>query len=117
MAMIKIDGVDLPSPSKFDLPEMDLDSSDSNRDELGYLHRDRIRQGVYKIELEWKGINNTQLNLIETAIKPVQIDVTFPTSEGMKTKVMYAGDRKRSMIKYNGETNITWDLSFNLTEY
>ena len=41
MAMITIDGVDLPSPSVFKLPRYDLDSQDTNRNELGVLQQDR----------------------------------------------------------------------------
>ena len=79
MAMITIDGVDLPSPSSFKIPRSDLDSSDTGRNELGVLQRDRIRQGIYKIELEWKAINSSDLYLIESAIEPAELNVTFPT--------------------------------------
>ncbi len=84
MAMITIDGVDLPSPSSFKIPRSDLDSGDTGRNELGILQRDRIRQGIYKIELEFKGINSSQLHLIETAIEPAELNVTFPTATGQK---------------------------------
>ena len=116
MAMLKIGGVDMPAPSVFKLPRFDLDSGDTNRNEEGYLQRDRIRQGVYKIELEWWGITSSQLQTIETAIMPAKIQVTFPTASGMQTKTMYAGDRQTELIKYQGN-DIRWNISFNLTEY
>jgi hypothetical protein len=115
MAMLKIDGVDMPAPSVFKLPRFDLDSGDTNRNEEGYLQRDRIRQGIYKIELEWKGITSAQLNTIETAIAPASVQVTFPTATGMQAKTMYVGDRMVEMVKYQPETR--WNISFNLTEY
>ena len=118
MAMITIDGVDLPSPSSFKLPRFDMDSGDTNRNELGVLHRDRIRQGIYKIELEWKGITSSQLHLIETAIEPAELNVTFPTPTGNKTKKMYAGNRNTEMVKYDDNNDkIRWNISFNLIEY
>lgn len=118
MAMISIDGVDLPAPSSFKMPRSDLDSGDTGRNELGILQRDRVRQGIYKIELEWKGITSSQLHLIESAIEPSEINVTFPTPTGMKTKKMYAGDRNIEMIKYDADYNkIRWNISFNLIEY
>lgn len=118
MAMITIDGVDLPSPSVFKIPQSDLDSSDTGRNELGILQRDRIRQGIYKIELEWKGITSSQLHLIESAIEPSEINVTFPTPTGMKTKKMYAGDRNVEIVKYDKDFDkIRWNISFNLIEY
>ena len=118
MAMITIDGVDLPSPSVFKIPRSDLDSSDTGRNELGVLQRDRIRQGIYKIELEWKGINSSELHLIESAIEPAELNVTFPTPTGMQIKKMYAGDRNVEMVSYNDDYNkIIWNISFNLIEY
>ena len=118
MAMITIDGVDLPSPSVFRIPRSDLDSSDTGRNELGVLQRDRIRQGIYKIELEWKGIDSSQLHLIESAIEPAELNVRFPTPTGMQTKKMYAGDRNVEMVKYSDDFNkIRWNISFNLIEY
>lgn len=115
MAMLKIDGVDMPAPSVFKIPRFDLDSGDTNRNEEGYLQRDRIRQGIFKIELEWKGITSAQLNTIETAIAPASVQVTFPTATGMQTKTMYVGDRMVEMVKYQPETR--WNISFNLIEY
>lgn len=118
MAMITIDGVDLPSPSSFKIPRSDLDSGDTGRNELGVLQRDRIRQGIYKIELEWKGINSSDLYLIESAIEPAELNVTFPTPTGLVTKKMYAGDRNVEMVKYDKDLDKNrWNISFNLIEY
>lgn len=118
MAMISIDGVDLPSPSVFNPSRSDLDSEDTHRNELGILQRDRIRQGVFKIELAWKGIDSSQLHLIESAIEPAQIQVTFPYTTGLITKTMYVGDRSVEMVKFSEDYNkIIWNISFNLIEY
>lgn len=118
MAILNIDGVDLPAPSSFKLPRFDLDSSDTNRNELGILQRDRVRQGVYKIEAEWKGITSEQLQTIDMAVEPASLLVTFPSPKGVLTKTMYAGDRNVEMVKYDADYNkIRWNISFNLTEY
>lgn len=117
MAILNINGVDMPEPSSFKLPQYDLDSGDTNRNELGILQRDRIRQGVYKIELEWRGITNEKLNILETAIEPPSLQVTFPTAAGIKTKTMYVGDRNESIVRYQSNGSILWNVSFNLIEY
>lgn len=118
MAMITIDGVVLPSPSKYGLPDFDLDSENTNRNEEGVLQRDRIRQGVYKIELEWTGIASPALRIIRKAIVPEKIQVKHITETGEVTKTMYASDRKVEMVKYDPDYNkIRWDISFNLTEF
>lgn len=116
--MITIDGADLPSPSSYKIPRSDLDSGDTGRNELGVLQRDRIRQGIYKIELEWNGITSSELHLIESAVEPEELNVTFPSPVGPISKKMYAGDRNAEMVKYNNDyNNIIWKLSFNLVEY
>jgi hypothetical protein len=118
MAMIVIDGINMPSPSVFRLPRFDLDSSDTMRNELGVLQRDRIRQGIYKIELEYRGITSEQLQTIEAAIEPARLQVEFPSPQGTITATMYAGDRTVEMVKYNDDYNkIRWNLAFNLIEY
>ena len=118
MALINIDGVDLPAPSSFKIPNMDLDSPDSARNELGVVQRDRIRQGVFKVELEYKGITSSQLALIKSAIEPAQFNAKIMTEIGVVTKIMYAGDRSIELVKNNDDYNkIRWDISFNLVEY
>lgn len=117
MIEITIDGIDLPSPTKYRIPKFDIDSSDTNRNELGILQRDRIRQGVFKIELEWKMLTSSELHLIETAVKPDKINVTFDTPTGKQTKQMYVGDRNIEGIAFEGTDKMRWHLSFNLTEY
>jgi hypothetical protein len=118
MAMIKIDGEDMPSPSSFKLPRFDLDSSDTMRNELGVLQRDRVRQGIYKIELEYRGITSEQLQAIEAAIEPATLQVEFPSPQGAITKTMYAGDRTVEMVRHHSDNDkIRWNLEFSLIEY
>ncbi len=118
MALLNIDGVDLPAPTKLKLPNFDLDSEDSNRNELGIFQRDRVRQGVFKCELEWKAITSSQLATIKAATQPASFQATLLTELGPITKTMYAGDRNIEMVKYNDDYNkIRWDISCNLTEY
>lgn len=117
MALINIDGVDLPAPSKYKPPNFDLDSEDSNRNELGIMQRDRIRDEIFKLELEWKGITSSQLATIKAAVKPAEFQATFITEVGPITKTMYAGDRNIDMAKYNDDYNkIRWDINCNFTE-
>lgn len=116
--MITINGVDLPSPASFKYTRSDLDSSDTGRNELGIMQRDRIRQGVYSLDLEWKGLTSSQLHLIETAVEPASLTVRFPTPAGYQTKRMYVSDRSIEMIIYKDNIDkIRWDISFKLVEY
>lgn len=119
MATITVDGVGLPEPTSLRLPEFDLDSESTGRNELGVLQRDRIRQGVLKCELEWKMITTAQLASIKSAIAPDKIAVSFPSDLGIETKNMYAGDRTIDLVNYKGSdaNKLRWNISFNLTEY
>lgn len=117
-ALISIDGVDLPSPTLYSLQNFDLDSGEAKRNEEGYLLRDRVRQGIYKIELEWLNITSSELALIKAAIEPAKVNVKFITESGYVTKEMYVGDRQIKMSLYNPiPDKILWNISFNLTEY
>ena len=118
MALIKIGEVDLPAPSKYRVPEYDLDSSDSSRNELGIMQRDRIRQGVTKIEAGWKAITSDKLAIIQDATQPDQFEATFVTSGGYITRTMYAGDRNINMVLYDEDYDkIRWDVDCNFVEY
>lgn len=112
MAVIKINGVSLPAPTKINTPRFDLDSGDAKRNEAGYMQRDRVRQGIFKIELEWRMLTSSEVRRIESSIRPASVSVTFTTPEGIKTKRMYAGDRKTDMV-----VDDYWNMSFNLIEY
>lgn len=116
--MIVIGGVDMPSPSAFRVPNFDVDSVDTYRNELGVLQRDRIRSDIYKLELDYRAINSSALVTIKSAIAPVQFEVSFISETGMITKTMYVGDRNIEMVKYDTDTdNIRWNVNFNLIEY
>lgn len=117
MAMINIDGIDLPGPSSYSIPNFDLDSEDSVRNELGYFQRDRIREGIFIVELGFI-VNSSDLALIKSAIKPAEFQATILTEIGFVTKTMMAEDRDIGMVKYNEVTDdIVWNISFNLIEY
>lgn len=119
MAIITIDGVDLPSPSTLKVSMQDLDSPDTTRNEVGVLQRDRVRGGVYKIELSFNVKRGSDIQIVESAIQNASLEVTFPDTTGRITKTMYAGDRSKEVILYNnGVVDETrWSLSFNLIEY
>lgn len=115
--MIKINNHTLPTPNSLSIPQFDVDSSDTTRNEAGYLQRDRVRQGIYKIELGWQNIKSSQANEILNLIKPSSVNVTFPSPNGNVTKKMYAGDRSVELSKYFNKSDVRWNVSFNLIEY
>lgn len=119
MNIITIDGVNLPHPSSLTVSMQDLDSNDTTRNERGVLQRDRVRAGVYKIELSFNAKKGNEIQIIESAIRNSKLSVTFPDTTGRITKQMYVGDRNKEVVLYNGGVSdeIRWTLSFNLVEY
>lgn len=120
MALIQINGVDMPPPVEYSVEMYDIDSENTKRTETGILQRDRVRAGVYKIQAKWR-VNQLQLKIITDAIKPAKFKVTFfdPTTSEKITRDMYCGDRKAELIKYhrNSPNNSWWEFSTSFIEY
>lgn len=115
MDLLKINGVAMPTPVTYNVTQNDIDSSNTGRSETGVMNRDRVRAGVYKIELAWKNISTTELEKITNAIKDASFSVTFFYG-ATKTAKMYAGDRTVNLVSLGTDT-ATWDMSFSLVEF
>lgn len=116
--MVTINGVRLPSPSTYKVGRQDLDSEDSGRNELGVLTRSRLRQGIFKLELEYWAIDNSKATAIMNAITAASLSVTFWVEGYKVTRTMYVGDRNSEMVRFMGrEDKMAWNINFNLVEY
>ena len=117
MASVTIGTTPLPAPSKFAPSCFDIDAEGTKRNEQGYLQRDRVRQGLYRLELEWTGITSAQASTIDTATAPSTFSVTFDTPAGQVTKTMYVGDRQFDEVKHaKMATTPRWDVKLALIE-
>ncbi len=120
MALIKIGTTDMPSPSEYEVSIHDLDSENTKRTETGVLFRDRVRAGVYKIEVTWK-VSGTELQIIASSLSPSKFSVTFfdPTSATNAVTDMYCGPKSGKLIKYDNSnpSNSIWELTASLIEY
>lgn len=119
--MITIDGVSLPKPTKYNISMSDLDSAESSRNEEGVLTRNRIRQGVTKVELAFI-VSNTQAAKILALVEPEKVIVECydPRSSEPRTFEAYAGDRSCVLKVYTPNmprSAMLWEVSFNLIEY
>lgn len=115
--MIKINGVDIKTPSKFEATISDVDG-ETTRNALGTLFRDRI--GVKrKLQLEFPPLTQSEISTILTAVSDVFFTVTYPDPmSGVITKTFYVGDRSIPMYVYgNGTTQLLWEgLKMNFIE-
>lgn len=113
--ILTIDDVELPAPMTYAVEYNDLDSDDSGRSEDGMLHRVRVREGVVKIKVSWKQIDQEKLNLILAAVAPDEFEVTYYFGT-QQTATMYAGSKSIECRRVN-QGQAKWDISFDLIEF
>lgn len=122
MAMIRIDGVDMPNPSSYGGDTADLDSENSGRaSETGFLTRDRIRAATHKLRVAWT-VNRAQLSAIALAISPESLTVRFfdAAVAGYTTATMYAGSQSWSLLSHIDDANPAgslWEITVNFIEF
>ena len=49
MQLIKFGNYTPPSPTEYEVEVQDIDSEDTGRGETGYMTRERVRAGIYKV--------------------------------------------------------------------
>ena len=141
MALITIDDVALPTPNQYNIPMQDMTSSDSSYSESGLCIRNRVRQGICRLELAWR-VRTSDAATILTAVKPDKVTVQYldPRTGTQSSAEMYVEDRSCSLIKYQEPVQNTapaadsgtdtdtqpeedpadaclWEIAFNLVEY
>ena len=119
MALITIGTTPLPDPAEYSVTLQDIDSENTRRTETGVLTRDRVRAGVYKIQVKWK-VSKAQLKTITDALTPAKFSVTFfdPTTSTNPTRSMYCGDRDANLVLNKvSPGDSRWELSTSLIEY
>ena len=68
MAVFRINGVDMPMPSRVSMKYADLSSEDSGRDLAGTMHKDIVAR-KRTLDCEWSGLSMADGALLLTAIK------------------------------------------------
>lgn len=114
-----INGVALPIQPNVDgynVTTSDLDSDSSGRStETGILLRYIIRQGIYKIELSFRG-KSTDIRTIKDMVSSSSLSVKFWDIDRWITKTMYCSDRSQKLLPVP-DSNGWYDFSFSLIEY
>ena len=121
MALLIIDGVAMPTPNSYSIPMDDLESGDSARSESGVLVRNRVRQGIFQLDLAWRVGGEAAATLLG-AIVPSTVTVNYydPRTGTMNEADMYVESRSCAMVNYtesNDPNDILWDISFSLVQY
>lgn len=114
----KVNGVDMPCPSKCDIGYQDISAADSGRTQDGLMWKNRVGQKV-KIELEWLGVSDEDAATILTAFDPEYVDITYHDAKTNSnlTKNFYTGDRKGITYWWNPNSDFTYSsITFNCIE-
>jgi len=92
--MFKINGQNVPAPSRVTVNLQDLSSGDSGRNADGTAMIDFIAT-KRKIEVEWPAMYAQPMAELMTAMKPITFTVTYidPETGTAKTITCYKGDR------------------------
>lgn len=113
--MIKINGVELPTPSDYTVGIQDLSKAERNANGTMIIERIATKR---KLELSWKYLSKEQLSNLFNLVSPVFFTVNYidPQVGGSKTGTFYCGDRSAGALDFiNG--NIRYkDIKFNLIE-
>lgn len=113
--MIKIDGKEIPTPSDYSIGIQDI--SKAERNARGDMIIERITT-KRKIELGWKYLSKSNLQLLMNAVSPVffQVEYLDPQTNSRQTGTFYSGDRNVGALDYI-DGDIRWkDIKFNVVE-
>lgn len=114
--MLKINGVVIATPRKFEVTISDLDG-ESNRNAQGDLMRDRIAI-KRKLNCEWPALSDIECSALLKAVSSVFFSVEFPDPmEGtLVTRTMYVGDRTAPAYSYIYREVLWNGIKMNLIE-
>lgn len=113
--MIKIDGVEIPTPSDLSVGIQDLSKAERNARGTMIIERIATKR---KLEMTWKYLDRDQLQQLLNAVSPVFFTVEYPDplTNAMRTGTFYAGDRNTGALDYRNGV-IRWvDSKFNVIE-
>jgi len=116
----KVDGEDLPDPSKFSYQVGDLDTSGS-RDATGLLHRAYVATKI-NFELSWNSLDWEKLEQILAMVNTPKFTLVAPDPRDFMstyTGDYYVGDRTGDMLYYleDKEDVAQFNLKLKFIEY
>ena len=116
-SFIKINGIQMPSPSAFSVTITDISGDNSQRDSRGTMHIDRITT-KRKIELEWKFLNMKDMSTVLNLVKDIFFEVEYPDPMvgNMVKKIFYVGDRNVPMYSCINKIPCWQNIKYNLIE-
>lgn len=115
--LIRVDGVDMPNPSKLNWSLQDVSIGESGRSDDGYMYKGRVCQ-KRKLELEWSAVTPSVASTILTAFNPEYIDVRYfdPLENAWQIKNFYVGDRAGNVKIWTVKSKLYETIKFDIIE-
>ena len=115
--LIRVDGVDMPNPSKLHWGLQDVSIGDSGRDDSGYMFKGRVTQ-KRKLELEWSAITPAVASKILKAFNPEYINVRYwdAMENAWQVRNFYVGDRGGAVKMWTVNQKLYESISFDIIE-
>ncbi|WP_028609736.1 DUF6711 family protein [Paenibacillus harenae] len=115
MALLKINGADLPTPSGYIVTKQDIVKAERNA--RGTMIKELIASKD-KIDLTWIYLTPAQLSQLLAAVSANFFNVTYlePQSGTNRTATFYAGDRSAPAMDFINGVMRWKDIKFNLIE-
>jgi len=115
MAILVIDGVEMPDPSGMEIGIMDI--SKAERNARGTMIKELIAT-KRKIDISWEVLNQTQMSKVLNAVNKnfFQVTYTDPVTANERTGTFYVGDRKLAVLKYQNGVPLYKNFAFSVIE-
>jgi hypothetical protein len=113
--MIKINGVQIVTPSDFSVGVMDISKAERNANGTMILETITTKR---KLEMSWKYLSNSQLSTLFNSITSTFFTVSYPDplTGATRSGTFYKGDRKSGGMYYNNGAMSWKDISVNFIE-
>lgn len=117
MALLTVDGVTIPDPSRYSYGLNDVSASQAGRTEDALMQKMRVAQ-KRKLELEWQNISPAKVSQILTAFNPEYVSVRYFDSmdNQYESRTFYVGDRSNVYYSFATPTGTISTLKFNIIE-
>lgn len=119
MALLKVGGVEVKSPSSFELGWQDVSRSDAGRTQDALMHKNTVAKKV-TIKVSWSALTKEEMHTILNLFKDEYINVTYfdPLESATEdvTKTFYTGDKSAPVKIWTVDSKVYETLSFDLIE-
>lgn len=115
MSLLKINGVDMPTPSSMSLGIQDIVKAERNARGTMIIEKIATKR---KIDLQWAFLTPAQLSSLLTAVSSSFFSVTYTDiqTNSTRTGTFYAGDKNAGVMDYINGVLRYKDVKFNVIE-